>query len=155
MNVRNFRHGMAKTRTREPAPEYSAWAAMKSRCSNPSVEQYQWYGARGIKVCARWADFTAFYEDMGRRPSAHHSLGRIDNEGDYEPNNCRWEDRAQQNTNKNNNRRLMHNGINMTIGQWSRETGVPQNVIRWRIERGWPISVALGRPVRRMSARKR
>ena len=96
----------------------------------------------------------AFYEDIGPRPSPHHSLGRVDNEGHYGPGNCRWEDSAQQNTNKRSNRRLTHKGISMTLGQWARETGIPGNVIGWRLLKDWPVSVILERPVRKMAQYK-
>ena len=87
---------MSRTRPKR-SPERTAWYDMKSRCLNPNNAYYSRYGGRGIGVCKRWLDsFRAFLEDVGPRPSANHSLGRIDNNGDYEPGNVRWETREEQ-----------------------------------------------------------
>jgi hypothetical protein len=84
--------------------EYRAWCNMKARCLNPNNQAFKNYGGRGITVCARWLDsYENFLADMGRAPSAKHSVGRIDNKGNYEPWNCRWETRAQQTRNTRRN----------------------------------------------------
>ena len=70
--------------------EYRIWQSMWTRCTNPKSISWKWYGARGISVCARWSSFEAFLEDMGVRPSRHLTLDRIENDGNYEPSNCRW-----------------------------------------------------------------
>lgn len=88
-------HGMRET------PIYSAWTDMKTRCYNPKNSEYNNYGGRGIKVCERWRNsFMAFYEDMGPRPTPQHSIDRKDVNGNYEPGNCRWATRSQQNINR-------------------------------------------------------
>ena len=81
-------------------PEYSAWLAMRQRCYNPKSQRFKYYGGRGIKICSRWlTSFDNFIEDMGRRPKGK-SLDRIDVDGDYEPNNCRWATQTEQIVNR-------------------------------------------------------
>lgn len=91
--VANRTHGNHK------APEYGVWDSMLSRCRRETHKQYHDYGGRGIKVCARWDEFAAFFANMGARPSPTHTLDRIDNTKGYEPGNCRWATRVEQSRN--------------------------------------------------------
>lgn len=92
-----------QTSGRKPTPTYRAWSNMRTRCNNPKSTQYRFYGARGIKVCARWASFECFVADVGNRPSDQHSLDRVDPNGNYEPGNVRWTTHVEQCRNRRSN----------------------------------------------------
>jgi hypothetical protein len=117
--------------------EYRSWADMKNRCDNSNIKNYEFYGIRGITYCERWNSFDNFLADMGKKPSANHSLGRIDNNGNYEPTNCRWETREQQGNNRRDNVFLECDGQRMTISQWARKVGISRNTLYRRYRLGW------------------
>jgi hypothetical protein len=99
-------------------PEYTAWCNMLARCRNEDHKQYHAYGGRGIKVCDRWLSFENFFVDMGMRTSNKHSIDRINNDGNYEPSNCRWATRKEQANNTRRNRFLTYGSTTMTLTEW-------------------------------------
>ncbi len=130
------------------SPEWQVWCRIREVCRNPRNKKFPYYGGRGIKVCDRWLlSFADFLADMGRRPSSDHSIGRIDNNGNYEPSNCRWETDVQQANNKRSNRLLTFNGETLTMGQWSAKTGLDVKRIWSRINRNWSVERTLTTPV--------
>jgi hypothetical protein len=99
--------------------EYNIWSKIKARCYKPSIKEYRNYGARGIKMCDRWRNsYANFLADMGRCPSPKHSIDRINNDGDYEPSNCRWATKRQQSVNRRNNLYINYNGEVKTLVEW-------------------------------------
>lgn len=132
-------HGMKKTIT------YNSWLGMKQRCLCKNSEHYKDYGGRGIKVCKRWKNsFENFYKDMGRKPTPKHSIDRIDNNGNYEPKNCRWATIKEQENNRRNNRLLIYNGKTQTMAQWAEELEINYWTLYSRIFRdNWSLKKAL------------
>lgn len=136
-------HGLAGTST------YITWSGMLGRCSNPQSDRYVYYGGRGIKVCERWHRFDLFLQDMGERPSKAHSLDRIDNNGDYEPGNCRWASKRTQSRNRRSNVVVEYQGLSMCLMDWAERLGMDFQTLRQRIQRyNWPIEKAFNAPIR-------
>lgn len=141
--------GFQKTHGLRRAPEYNVWNGMKHRCHNPNYGSYERYGARGISVCARWRNsFADFYADMGPRPSPQHSIERMDNDGDYEPGNCRW---ATLDVQANNKRRTIHVGGKKLV-EIAAETGLSLSTVRARLYQGNADRIGSTEPLRRRDA---
>lgn len=142
--ITSVKHGMSKSIT------YISWQLMKNRCTNPAAPFYERYGGRGIKVCNRWLDkengFTNFYEDMGERRSKAYSIDRIDNDGNYEPENCRWATRTEQTRNRRNTRRLMFNGKEHSVQQLAEILNLTTTSIYFRLYSGWTLEQILSTP---------
>lgn len=131
-------HGMSKS------PEYRAWNQMIQRCTNKNIRNYADYGGRGIMVYAGWIDsFEAFYQHIGPRPSAGHSLDRINNDGNYEPGNVRWATDATQRDNSRHPRKFLYRGEMLSMSEISRRSGVKVGTLRMRlVELGWTVERA-------------
>ena len=143
--ARNYRHGY-KT-SGKYASEYSIWSGMRARCYNEKNPTYQRYGARGVRVCPEWREnFLNFLRDMGRRPSPDHSLDRINNNGNYEPGNCKWSTRQEQCRNRRSSRLITLGSVTKTQAEWSDETGISQGTIYSRLKNGWSPERALTTP---------
>lgn len=144
----NKTHGMYGT------PTHTIWRSMLHRCRVLSDTNYPRYGARGIKVCERWLKLENFLADMGPKLPGL-SIERIDNDGNYEPNNCRWATKREQANNRRTSRLLTALGKTQTIAMWSRETGITESSIYARVTRlGWSVDRALTEPLRRDQRRK-
>lgn len=132
---------------------YRCWDHIIQRCANPRHKYYANYGGRGIEVCERWREFKNFLEDMGE-PPAEAQIDRIDNDGNYEPGNCRWATRGENQRNKRNNRRVTFRGKTQCLKAWSEELGIAANAIRKRLRRGWAVARALTEPVQKQKQKQ-
>lgn len=129
-------------------PEYVVWKCIRDRCLNETDTDYLRYGGRGISICERWSDFANFYADMGPRSSPSHSIDRIDNNGPYSPENCRWATWTEQQRNRRNNHLLTFQGRKQCLAAWSDETGILSSTISERLRSGWGVEQALTTPTR-------
>lgn len=127
----NTRHGMSQTRA------FRIWGGMLNRCTNSNDPKYRYYGGRGIKVCERWLKFENFLSDMGFPPDDL-SLDRIDTDGDYRKENCRWATKQEQAINRRSSVMLTHNGITMTATDWARALGLSASTMYGRVAMNWP-----------------
>lgn len=127
---------------------YEVWTSMRKRCLRTTHRAYHNYGGRGIAICKRWDDFRNFLRDMGERPKGR-SLDRIDNDGDYTPENCRWATREEQQNNTRRNVKLTLHGVTRTLTAWAKALNMQKGTLHARIKRGWPIRKALTEKVRR------
>lgn len=125
--------------------EYRTWRNLKDRCLNPKNPRNKNYAKRGISVCARWRNsYENFLADMGRAPSANHSIERRDNNGNYEPGNCYWATAYDQNNNMTKNIVITHNGTTKTLSQHCKDLKLRYGTIHMRINSyGWTVQRAL------------
>lgn len=122
---------------------YNVWNSIKSRCLNPNVKCYERYGGRGITICDEWKNFSKFMEwacENGYKENADLSIDRIDNNGNYEPSNCRWVDRYTQANNKRNNHKIIYQGELLSLNQIERITNVDHRYICQKLKNGWDIN---------------
>lgn len=115
--------------------ENKIWQGIVKRCENRHEKSWPLYGGRGIKICSSWRNsYAQFLKDMGRRPSENHSIDRINNDGNYEPNNCRWATQKEQNNNTRVNHKVNFRGIILNITQVARLLGMSRWVLLWRLK---------------------
>jgi hypothetical protein len=147
--------GQSRTR------EFNIWGMMIRRCYDPRNPNYRFYGGIGKVVCVRWrASFDFFLRDMGRAPSADHTLDRIETTGSYTcgycgecqangwPANCRWATKEVQARNAKNNRYYTHDGVTLILKDWARRVGIPYNTLFGRIRAGWDFERAITAPIK-------
>ncbi len=143
-------HGHCKNRLH--TKEYNNWQAKMQRCYNPKHKYYKDYGGRGIKVCEQWHTFENFYADVGDIPKGM-TLDRIDNDGDYEPENWRFATQGEQMNNTRRNVHITYNGETKTVTQWAKDLNMSAATLRYRlIAPGWTTELALTTPVRKSNA---
>ncbi|API52907.1 hypothetical protein BMW22_15900 [Rhizobium leguminosarum] len=134
-------HGHASTDHR--SKEYQCWLDIKGRCFNPKSQPYKYYGGRGITMCDRWVkSFSAFLDDVGSCPDGM-TIERINNNGNYEPGNCRWATRAEQVANRSSSRLVEINGEYIPLKAACQRLGLKHKTVSGRIDRGWPVDRAL------------
>lgn len=129
------RHGMSRT------PTHISWSSMIQRIDDSNHPQWKRWGGRGIKVCERWRLFENFLSDMGEKPEGK-SLDRINNEGDYEPGNCRWADVKTQQRNRRDSRLITYNGETHCMTEWAARIGISPTSL-WRRLKSWPLEKAM------------
>lgn len=128
----------------------STYQNMISRCNNKNNKEYKNYGGRGIKVCSEWmSSFKNFLSDMGERPSKIHSLDRIDNNGNYCKENCRWATQREQASNKRVNRMIVFNGVEDTVSNMAKRHGLIYTTLHYRLKYlGWSVEKSILTPPR-------
>lgn len=135
--------------------EYRSWTGMKARCLNSCDKDYHRYGGRGVLVDARWIDsYETFLADMGRKPGPKYSIDRIDFNGPYSAENCRWADSKQQNNNRRSTILLDFSGDKRTIAELSVVAGIGHDAMYQRIKAGWSIDRIIATPLRITFRRK-
>lgn len=131
-------HGLTKS------PEYLAFRHILTRCNNENDKFYKDYGGRGIKCL--WKSFEEFYRDIGKRPSKKYSIERIDNNGHYCKNNCKWATRIEQANNLRTVIKITYKEKTLATAQWARITGKSNATLRYRVKHGWPIELIFSAP---------
>lgn len=143
--MRELRTTHGHSRGYRTTPTFRVWWSMIQRTTHPSQVGYPNYGGRGIRVCDRWRRFETFLADMGDRPSPRHTLDRIDNDGDYTPDNCRWATIDQQARNRRTNVWVTYRGETLCITDWAKRLGIEPSGLRSRLKR-WPLERAMTEP---------
>lgn len=132
-----IRSDCQKTHGMKYHPLYSTWRGMISRCTNKKNKEWHSYGGRGINVCDRWMDINNFISDMGEKPTPAHSLDRVNNNGNYEPSNCRWATSKEQGKNKRDTIFIEYKGVSRPLVEWADIKGVKRQTMYMRYRRGY------------------
>lgn len=127
---------------------YKIWTKIKQRCFNSASVAYRYYGGRGITMCDRWQSFEMFANDMGERPSAKHSVERVDNDGNYCPENCIWALRPIQANNTRSNHRVTYQNRTQNVSQWAVELGCSAKTLYNRLHLGWSDEATISTPIK-------
>lgn len=135
----NFIHGMTHTNI------YKRWKNINERCNKKSCKAYKNYGGRGIKC--EWTSFKEFYKDMGN-PPGNLTIDRINNDGNYSKENCKWSSKSEQANNRRTAHMLTYNGVTKNMKSWAKEFNITNRLLWWRINKGWSVKDALETPVR-------
>lgn len=142
---RNTKHNQRHTKL------YEVWKSIKQRCLNPNNRYFKNYGGRGITICKEWKDdFINFYNwsiENGYKENL--TIDRIDNNGNYDPSNCRWTNRYIQANNTRNNHYIFFNNENLTISQWAKKLNISYHTLFLRLKNGWSIEKALTTPIKK------
>lgn len=129
---RRTTHGKTNTRL------HRIWSGMRQRCNDPVCAAYRIYGGKGVTVCEEWSDFQCFYDwAMANGYRDDLSIDRIDSNGNYCPENCRWATMKEQQNNRSNNIRISFGGEEKTVSEWSEASGIPRATLEWRIKNRW------------------
>lgn len=138
---RNDKGVFIKTHEMCKSSEYASWACMKNRCSNPDKKHEKY---RSMFIYPKWIEsFEEFLKDMGYKPTSKHTIDRIDNSRGYEPDNCRWATRSEQNRNYSLNRNIEYNGEVLCVSDWAEKLNIPRHRIYQRLNRGFSIEKSL------------
>lgn len=148
-----LKHGLSDCNSRI----YSAWKNAKQRCYAPNNKKYERYGGRGIKMHPEWvSDFAAFAAYVGEPPGPEYSLGRIDNDKDYEPGNVEWQTDIVQANNRSSNHLITYQGITLTLTEWCSKLNLSRGAVTLRINRrGWSAEKALSTPIRKLTKQRK
>jgi hypothetical protein len=129
---------------------YEIWSDMKKRCFKPNTTGYIHWGGRGISVCHEWLEYKSFYDwAISNGYKDFLTIERVDNDGNYEPDNCKWITKGEQSRNTTRNHKVTFNKETMTLSEWSRKMGMSASTLRFRLIHGWSVEKALTTPVRK------
>ena len=138
-------HGMSRT------SEHNTWKQIKQRCSNPNHKAFSRYGGKGITMCERWESFENFYADMGPKPTASHSVDRIDGSKGYSKDNCRWATPKEQSQNRDFVRMITFQGETLCLTDWAEKVGIDFKTLHSRLTCGWSEELALTTPIQKQN----